>query len=274
MDVKAYLISLGTDAETAEAISANPQYAAVYEKAAADAENGKTALLKAQEVEKSLKTWNETQVIPYVQKADKQVAEAQAKISAQATYLKTLKDQGYDIPDSYLEGASATVTSPASAAPPANAKDYDDLIHKGQLAQMELIDLSNEVFDLTGKRISTSAEYNSLKADGRPGENLRAYVSRKYDLDNVRRQKETAAEQAKLDAYAASKVAEKEAEWKTKYGSNPDTLIPRSSRFDRVAEERKLGNNVDDKGRPLWQTQAGREQATRNRLAKYEGKVQ
>jgi Asp-tRNA(Asn)/Glu-tRNA(Gln) amidotransferase B subunit len=113
MDVKNYLISThGLSVEEAAVIADNPKYAAIYEKAAREAEDGKTALLKAQEVEKSLKDWNATQVVPYVQKADKAVADAQAKIAAQATYLKTLKDQGYDIPDSYLDGSAPPPSPP------------------------------------------------------------------------------------------------------------------------------------------------------------------
>ena len=274
MDVKAYLISMGTDAETAEAISSNPQYAAVYEKAAAAAEEGKTALLKAQEVEQSLKTWNETQVVPYVRKADEAVAAERAKNAQMAAYIKTMKEQGYDVPDAWLEGAP-TVPTTTTPTPQANAKDYDDLIHKGQLAQMELIDLANEAFDLTGKRISVNSEYNAMKSDARPGENFRQYITRKYDLDGLRTKKAQEAEQARLDAYAAQKIAAKEVEWKQKFGSNPETIIPRASRFDRVSEERKTsGTGVDKEGRPLWQTKAGREVATQQRLQKYEGKIQ
>lgn len=264
MDVKQYLISMGTDEETATEIAANPKYASVYEKAAAAAEDGKTALLKAQEVEKSLKTWNETQVIPYVQKADAQVAAANAKIAAQAAHMKSLKDMGYEIPDAYLETPAGgnPVTAPAAVA----AKDYDDLIQKGQLAQMELIDLANEAYDLTGKRVSVNAEYKEFGQSARPGENLRSYITRKYDLDTIRSTKSKEAEQKRLDEYAATKVTAAQAEWAKSHGSNGETRIPVNSRFDKVAEERKVGG-----GDKLWQTQEGRETARRNRLEKYSG---
>jgi len=273
MDVKSYLVSIGTDEETATEIAANPKYAAVYEKAAAEAEGGKTALLRAQEVEQSLKNWNETQVVPYVRKADEAVAAERAKNAQMAEYIRTMKAQGYEIPDAWIEGAPATVTPPAAAAP-ANAKDYDDLIHKSSLAQMELLDLAAEAAELTGKRVSVTSEYKAMSNDGRPGENLRAYMTRKYDLDGLRNKRQQEADQKRLDDYAATKVAAEKAEWAKAHGSNPETLIPRSSRFDRVAEERKAAGSVDDKGRPLWQTKAGRDIATRQRLEKYEGKVQ
>lgn len=267
MDVKAYLISQGTDEETATAIAANPKFASVYEKAAAKAEEGTTALLKAQEVEKSLKTWNETKVVPYVRDADNKVAAANAKLAAQAAHWQTLKDQGYEVPDAFLEAGGGN--NPAPKVEPVNnggGKDYDDLIQKGQLAQMELIDLANEAYDLTGKRVSVNAEYKEFGQSARPGENLRSYITRKYDLDTIRSTKSKEAEQKRLDEYAATKVTAAQAEWAKSHGSNGETRIPVNSRFDKVAEERKVGG-----GDKLWQTQEGRETARKSRLEKYSG---
>lgn len=268
MNVKDYLISTqGLSEEEAKVIADNPKYAGVYEKLAKEAEDGKTAFLKAQETKDALEKWNQNTVIPYVQKADKQVADAQAKISAQATYLKTLKDQGYDIPDAYLSDAAPTPTKVETVATP--GKDYDDLIQKGQLAQMELIDLANEAYDLTGKRVSVNSEYKEFAANARPGETLRSYVTRKYDLENIRSTKAKEAEQKKLDDYAATRIAAEKAEWAKSHGTNGETRIPQNSRFDKVVEARKADGNTDKDGRPLWQTQEGREQARKNRLEKY-----
>lgn len=270
MDVRAYLISQGHDAETASEIASNPKYAAIYEKAASEAEGGKTALLKAQEIEKTMKDWNATQVVPYVQKADKEVADAKAKIAAQSTYLKTLKAQGYDIPDAYLEDGGSTTVIPPVAAAPANQKDYDDLIYKGQLAQMELIDIADEAKDLTGKRISVNAEYKDFQTNQRPGENLRTYITRKYDLDNIRTKRETDRVAAHEKGIADAAVTAAKAEWAKANGTNGELRTPVNSRFDKVAEERKAGGEGGDK---LWQTQAGRETARVQRLQKYAGRV-
>jgi hypothetical protein len=270
MNVQDYLISThGLSAEEAKVIADNPKYAGVYEKLAKEAEDGKTAFLKAQETKSALEQWNQNTVIPYVQKADKQVAEAQAKISAQATYLKTLKDQGYDIPDAYLSDAAPAGGNNVNTLPPAAGKDYDDLIQKGQLAQMELIDLANEAYDLTGKRVSVNAEYKEFASNARPGETLRSYVTRKYDLENIRTKRTQEADQKRLDDYAATKVAAEKAEWAKSHGTNGETRIPQNSRFDKVIEARNADGNKDKDGRPLWQTQEGREQARKNRLEKY-----
>lgn len=81
-----------------------PEYAPILEALVKEAEDGKTAYQKAQEIEQNLKTWNETQVVPYVRGADEKVAKTEAKLAAVTAHMKALKDAGYDIPDSYLEG--------------------------------------------------------------------------------------------------------------------------------------------------------------------------
>lgn len=271
MDVKNYLISMGTDAETAAEIAANPKYASVYEKAAASAEEGKTALLKAQETKTQLEKWNQETVIPYVQDADNKVAAERAKNAAMVAHMKSLKEAGYDIPAAYLDGSENT--APVKVAPVAEQKDYDSLIQKGQLAQMELIDLANEAYDLTGKRISVNAEYKEFATAARPGENLRGYVTRKYDLENIRSTKETEKQVARDKAIADTAVAAAQAEWAKSHGANGETRIPVNSRFDKVIEARKGDSSSDKDGRPLWQTQAGRAEATKRRLEKYQGQI-
>jgi hypothetical protein len=274
LNVKDYLISThGMSEEDAKVIADNPKYAGVYEKLAREAEDGKTAFLKANETKAALEQWNQNTVIPYVRDADNKVAGMSAKLSAQATYLKSLKDAGYDIPSAYLDDAPANGASVVAQPVAAQGKDYDDLIQKGQLAQMELIDLANEAYDLTGKRVSVNAEYQDFQQNMRPGENLRRYITRKYDLDSIRTTRSKEAEQKKLDDYAATKVAAEKAEWAKSHGTNPDTLIPRASKFDRVVEARKADGSEDKEGRPLWQTQAGRAEATKRRLEKYSGSI-
>jgi hypothetical protein len=273
MDVKQYLISThGLSEDEAKVIADNPKYASIYEKAAKEAEDGKTAFLKAQETKTALEQWNQNTVIPYVQKADNEIAKIKAEKAAMAAHMAELKARGYEIPDAYL---ADTPPTPGNNVPPAPSpgKDYDDLIQKGQLAQMELIDLANEAYDLTGKRVSVNSEYREFSKEARPGETLRSYVTRKYDLENIRSTRSKEAEQKKLDDYAAVKVAAEKAEWAKSHGTNGETRIPQNSRFDKVVESRKADGNADKDGRPLWQTQAGREEARKNRLDKYAGLV-
>lgn len=268
MDVKNYLISThGLSEDEAKVIADNPKYAAIYEKAAKAAEDGQTAYQKALEVKSTMETWNKNEVIPYVQKADASVAAAQARVAAQASYLATLKAQGYDIPAEYLAGAAEPVV-PAKVTPVAEAKNYDDLIQKGQLAQMELIDLANEAFDLTGKRVSVNAEYKEFGSNARPGENLRSYITRKYDLDTIRTTKETERKAAYEKTIADNAVTAAKAEWAKSHGTNGETRIPQNSKFAEIAAQRKEGGS--DKS---WQTKQGRDEATQRRLEKYAGQI-
>jgi hypothetical protein len=271
MTVKDYLISThGLSAEEAAVIADNPKYAGVYEKAMKEAEEGKTALLRANETKSALEKWNQEQVIPYVQKADRAVADAEAKIAAQSTYLKTLKAQGYEIPDAYLDGSAPTSipAKPAAAEPPVK---NDDMLNYAK-ANMALIAMSNRYRKLVGDELDPEREYEDFTANARPNENLRSYIDRKYDLSS----KEAAKDAEKKAAYekkiADDAVTAAKAEWQKSHGTNPETIVPRSSRFDRVTEDRK-SNGVDSTGRPLWQTAAGREEATKKRLEKYAGLV-
>lgn len=269
MNVKDYLISTqGLSEDEAKVIADNPKYAGVYEKLAKEAEDGKTAYLKAQETKTALEQWNQNTVIPYVQKADNEIAKIKAEKAAMSAHMAELKARGYEIPDAYLSESAAT-TAATTTTTSAAVKDYDDLIQKGQLAQMELIDLANEAYDLTGKRVSVNSEYREFSKEARPGETLRSYVTRKYDLENIRSTRAAEAEQKKLDTYAETKLSAAKAEWAKSHGTNGETRIPQNSRFDKVVEARKGDGNADKDGRPLWQTQEGREQARKNRLEKY-----
>lgn len=270
MDVKNYLISThGLSEDEAKVIADNPKYASIYEKAAKEAEDGKTALLRANETKTALETWNQNTVIPYVQKADNEIAKVKGEKAALVAHMKELKARGYEVPDNYITDDGGAIVPTPTTTSAAAVKDYDDLIQKGQLAQMELIDLANEAFDLTGKRVSVNSEYKEFSSNARPGETLRSYVTRKYDLENIRTKRTQEADQKRLDDYAATKVAAEKAEWAKSHGTNGETRIPQNSRFDKVVEARNAGGNTDKEGRPLWQTQEGREQARKNRLEKY-----
>jgi hypothetical protein len=91
-------------------------------------------------------------------------------------------------------------------------------------------------------------------------------VARKYDHDGLSAKVAATAKQKELDDYAATKVAAEKAQWVQSNGTNPETRIPRSSRFDAITKEPERAK--------LWQTAAGREKATQERLAKYTNLVQ
>lgn len=267
MDIRQILKARGLTDENIENLVTKPEYASLLESFINEAESGKTALLKAQEIETNLKTWNEQQVIPYVRGADEKVAKVQAQLAATQAHMKALKEAGYDIPDSYLEG---------SAAPPPVAKEatvagidekaFNERSMDIAKTNMALVSLSNRHRKLTGDELDLESEYSDFEANKRPNENLRSYITRKYDHDGLQAKKAQEAEQKKLDEYAAAKVQEEKAKWTQNNGVNPETRSPRATKFDNIAKEPERAK--------LWQTAAGREEATKRRLEKYTSLVQ
>jgi hypothetical protein len=149
----------------------------------------------------------------------------------------------------------------------ANAKN-DELLNYAK-ANMALISMSNRYRKLTGgEELDPEAEYTDFGQNARPNENLRTYISRKYDLDAKEAAKSAEAKAAERKAIEDAAGAKAIAEYQAKHGSNGETRIPQSSKFAEIAAQRKEGG-----GDKLWQTKAGRDEATQRRLEKYAGKI-
>ncbi len=268
MDIKAILKARNLDDASIDNLMTNPAYSALLESFINEAEGGKTALMKAQEIEQNLKNWNEQQVVPYVRAADEKVAKMEADLAGTRAYLKTMKDQGYEVPDAMI-GASGG-TPPAKVDPPAgggiDSKYVDDRAHDIARTNMALLTMSNKYRSLTGNELDLESEYEDFGKNRRPNEVLRDYVSRKYDMAGLEAKRREAAEQKRLDDYAATKVQEEKSKWAAANGANPEIRNPRSSRFDAIKQDENRGK--------LWQTAQGREQATKARLEKYSNLVQ
>ena len=260
MDIRAILKARNLDEDQIKTLIENPAYSGLLEAFVNEAEAGKTALQNAQVIEQNLKTWNETQVLPYVRAADEKVAKNAAELSALRTHMKSLKDSGYDIPDAYLEASAAPVT-PKNEPAAFDPKMLDERAMDIAKTNMALVSLSNRHRKLVGDELDLDTEYQDFERNKRPNENLRSYVARKYDHDGLSAKATAAAEQKKLDDYAATKVQEEKAKWVQTNGTNPETRNPRASRWDAIKQ---------DEGRAqLWQTKTGQAEATRRRLEKY-----
>lgn len=265
-DVAAFLKSQGLSDEEVQTIVSNPKFSGVYDSVARQHEEAQTALQNAQATKAQLDEWNKTQVIPYVQQADQKVAAAQARIAQQQTYLKSLKDAGYDIPDAMLGDAPASVAPKNDPVGGFDESKLNSALDSQGKAYMSLLSLSERARDLLGHGLDIEQEYDHFgKAqDKRPGETLRQYVSRKYDLDTLASKKAEAAEAERI-----KKIKDEAIEEYRKTNPvhvSPDTVIPRPSRFDRI---------VNDESRTAtWQTKGGRDQATKERIQKYAGMVQ
>jgi hypothetical protein len=258
-NIREILKARGLDDANIETLVTNPAYASVLEGFVNEAESGKTALLKAQQLQQELKDWNEKTLIPTYTKKDQEYAVKDAEIAKKDSYLKSLKAQGYEVPDAWIDGSAAS--APVRVEPSA-PKDYAaDIVNMG-LTNLEVISISNKYRKLVGDELDPQAEYEKLKKEGRPGETLRAFIDRTYDLPGKQAAKTAEAEQKKMDEYAATKVTAAQAEWNKKHGENGETRVPQSTKHDRfrtIAEEKK--NN--------WNTTAGREAATIARQEKY-----
>ena len=259
MDIRAILKARGVADDVAESMIGNPSYTTILEGFISDAENGKTALLKAQEVEANLKKWNEETVIPYGRQADEKVASANAELAKTRAYLKSLKDAGYEISDALLGPSEAT---PAAKVEPNAPKDYTSDIFSAAKVNMELISLSNKYRKLTGDELDPVVEYDDFTANKRPGENLRTYVDRKYDLQGKAAAKEAETKKKYEDGIREEARKAAIAEYEQKHGSNGETRVPQSSRFDKFQE-------LPAEKKNSWQTVAGREASTAARQEKY-----
>ena len=267
MDIKAILKARNLSDEDITALTTKPEYASILEALVKEAEDGKTAFQKAQEIEQNLKTWNETQVVPYVRGADEKVAKVEAKLAAATAHMRAMKDAGYDIPDSYFEGSAA----PEKKAEPLasagiDSKTFDERTMDIAKTNMSLVSLSNRHRKLTGDELDLDQEYSDFERNKRPQENLRSYIARKYDHDGLQTKRTQEEEQKKLDEYAEKKVSEAKAKWSQSNGLNPETRNPKSSRFDEIKSQEGRAQ--------LWQTREGRDKLTKARLEKYTALVQ
>lgn len=259
MTIEEMLKADGLSDEEAKVLIENPKYTATLEKLRTQAENGTTALLKAQELETNIRKFNDETVIPYGAKKDREAAEALGEVSKYQTYMKSLKDAGYDIPDAYL---GKPPEDPTKVTPIVQDRRYvapEDLDKQGR-AYMSLLSLSEKARDLLGHGLDIEAEYDDFGKNRRPNEVLRDYVDRKYDLSSIAKKKaeeKTAAERAAIKAEGIEEY--KKAHPQTE---NDDLRLPAASKFDKFQK-------MPDEKKNSWQTERGRESATIARQEKY-----
>jgi hypothetical protein len=259
MTIEEILKNEGYTDEEAKILIDNPKYAGTLKKLVDTAENGTTALLKAQELEKNIRTFNDETVIPYGAKKDAEAAAARAEAAKYQTYLKSLKEAGYEIPDAYLSAPPAEAPKVTERAPDGRYVKPEDLDSQGR-AYMSLMSMSEKARDLLGHGLDIEAEYDDFGKNKRPQERLRDYIDRKYDLSAKQQAKEAKAKEdfeEKLRKEGEERYAKAHPR-----SENEDLRIPAASKHDKfkvIADEKK--NN--------WQTREGREASTLARQDKY-----
>lgn len=260
MTIEEILKNEGYTDEEAKTLIDNPKYAGTLKKLVDNAENGQTALLKAQELETSIRKFNDETVIPYGAKKDAEAAQARAEAAKYQTYLKSLKDAGYEIPDAYL---GAPPEDPTKVVPPGRDDKGryvapEDLDKQGR-AYMSLLSTVNRAHKL-GVDLDVDANYDAMKKDARPGETFRDYIDRKYDLTG--KEKAKAEEKAAAERKAIADAAIEDYKKANPRSENPELRTPAATKFDKFEK-------LPDEKKNSWQTVAGREAATRARQDKY-----
>ena len=270
MDIKVYLAELGLTPEEITALVGNEKAAKAmtaalskFEEGTALATRSAAELETARAEKEEAETFWKEKVQPALSSVDRKVASANSEAARYKTYLQSLKDQGYDVPDELL----AAPASPANPNPnPANP-DYMTREEFRRAAAgtapdlVTLISLSNEYQDLYGKPyIEADSDFAEAVKAKKP---MRDFVRDKYKFSDKRKERDAAAEQTRIDTLVAAQLATKEAALVAKYGSNPNLSSPMASRHDKVQKIAEARNDS-------FKSSAGREAAKKDRLARWE----
>ena len=270
MDIKVYLAEQGLTPEEITALVGNEKAAKAmtaalskFEEGTALATRSAAELETARAEKEEAETFWKEKVQPALSSVDRKVASANSEAARYKTYLQSLKDQGYDVPDELL----AAPASPANPNPnPANP-DYMTREEFRRAAAgtapdlVTLISLSNEYQDLYGKPyIEADSDFAEAVKAKKP---MRDFVRDKYKFSDKRKERDAAAEQTRIDTLVAAQLATKEAALVAKYGSNPNLSSPMASRNDKVQKIAEARNDS-------FKSSAGREAAKKDRLARWE----
>ena len=270
MDIKVYLAEQGLTPEEITALVGNEKAAKAmtaalskFEEGTAMATRSAAELETARAEKEEAETFWKEKVQPALSSVDRKVASANSEAARYKTYLQSLKDQGYDVPDELL----AAPASPANPNPnPANP-DYMTREEFRKAAAgtapdlVTLMSLSNEYQDLYGKPyIEAESDFAEAVKAKKP---MRDFVRDKYKFSDKRKERDAAAEQTRIDTLVAAQLATKEAALVAKYGSNPNLSSPMASRNDKVQKIAEARNDS-------FKSSAGREAAKKDRLARWE----
>ena len=195
--------------------------------------------------------------------AERRAAQAEAKAAQHAAYLKSLKDQGYDVPDEMIAGAAPQNPPPQdpNTGKFITREDLDKTARATAPDLVSLTALSNEYYDLFGAPyVAVEEDFKAAQAAGKP---LREYARSKYNFDAKRAEKQQAAAEAAYQKRYAEDIAKEKAKWAAENGSNPDTRVPVPTKFDQL--QKMDGFKADS-----WKTPEGRKANRQARLKQFE----
>lgn len=160
-------------------------------------------------------------------------ASLQAKYDATVTYLKSLKDQGFDvtIPDVTPTAKPAVPGSPAVGG----NVDENSILGKVGSVMSQWLDANNEHIRLYGTPIPEAS--TSLADEARNARKpIGQYIAEKYKFKDKQTERQQAEFQKKIDEGVAAKLAEEKRKLAEASGSNPNLRPGEPSRASLVTK--------------------------------------
>lgn len=269
MTLQEYLAAEGLSAEEIAAIVGNEKQAKAMSKALNLAAEGRTLKQQAEaDKAETAEFWEKkTQELQgsvnRLTAAERRAAQAEASSASRASYLKSLADQGYDVPKEMYDGA--TVAEPTKRDPETGqylTRDEATKMARGMAPNLvTLISLSNEYQHLYGSPYLTAdSDFAEAQKAGKP---MQDFVRGKYNFETKRGEMASKADQERIDKIVGERVAEEKKKMAEQYGSNPETRTPMPSKFDTL--QKQPGFKSDS-----WKSPEGRAANRADRLKRFE----
>jgi hypothetical protein len=262
MTIQEFLAEQGLTAEESSAIMGSPAQLKAMNAALSRYDEGTTA--RAQSAAEKAETatfWEQkTQELQgsvnRLTAAERRAAEAEGVAAQRTAYLKSLKDQGYDVPDTML--GTSHVTEPPR---PITREEMEQGFRKTAPDLVSLTALSNEYYHLYGEPyVQVEEDFRAAQSAGKP---LRDYARTKYGFEAKKAEKLQVADQARIDKIVQERVTAEKATWAAANGSNHETRSPLPSKFDKL--QKQPGFKSDS-----WKSQEGRAANRAERLKRFE----
>ncbi len=279
MTIEEFLSEQGLGPDEVKAIVGNEKQAKAMSAALAKFEEGSTALSRSQREiqeansakEETARFWEQkTQElqggVDRMTAAEKRAAQAEAEAARRATYLKSLADQGYDVPEEMYKGAASSpaaqnVQQSQDTSRFLTREDWEKQARAIAPDLVTLTALSNEYAYLYGQPYTAiNDDFQEAQKHGKP---LRDYVQSKYDFSANRQEKQKAAEEAAYQDRFKKDIESERKKWAEEHGSNPNTRSPLPSRFDKLVNQQGFDKNS-------WASADGRKANRESRLQKFE----
>lgn len=264
MTIQEYLAEQGLSAEEIQAVIGNEKAAKAMTSALSRYEEGSTAIARAEAEKAETATFWEQKTqelqgsVNRLTAAEKRAAQAEAAAAQRTAYLKSLKDQGYDVPDEMIAGSGAPVkTDPVYVT----REDMEKGMRNTAPDLVSLTALSNEYYSLFGQPyVAVEEDFRAAQQAGKP---LRDFARSKYNFDGKKSELAAAADQKRIDEIVSEKMKTREAELAAKYGSNPELRSPLPSKFAKLEKSEGFKNDS-------WKSQEGRDANRQSRLKRFE----